>query len=408
MLERESKTLSVRIVYFDPLDYVFKKEIKMIKLINGDCLEQLKHLPDASVDSVVTDAPYELGFMNRTWDKSGIANNVELWSEVLRVLKPGGHLLAFSSTRTSHRMVSAIEDAGFEIRDTVMYVYGSGFPKNHDISKAIDKAAGAEREAVGTRDTRKGNGGTGNDFLAESSRSPVVNITAPTTDGAKQWEGWGTALKPAFEPICLARKPLSEKTIAANVLQHGTGGLNIDGCRVGTENLTYRPRLTKNTVLNDDGWKKIGSESEKKTSIGRWPANFIHDGLKESWAKYFYCAKATKQDRNEGCEALEEKQYSHDGREVAINNAYQRNASKSGNHHPTVKPTELMRYLIKLITPPQGLVLDPFMGSGSTGKAAALDGFSFIGIELDEEYVAIAEARINFALDSLADDGVLW
>lgn len=341
----------------------------MIKLINGDCLEQLKHLPDASVDSVVTDPPYELGFMNRTWDKSGIANNVALWSEVLRVLKPGGHLLAFSSTRTSHRMVSAIEDAGFEIRDTVMYIYGTGFPKNHDIGKAIAKAA---------------------------------------TDGAKQWEGWGTALKPAFEPLCLARKPLSEKTIAANVLQHGTGGLNIDGCRVGEENLTYRPRLTKNTVLNDDGWKKIGSESEKKTSIGRWPANFIHDGLKETWAKYFYCAKASKQDRNEGCEALEEKQYSHDGREVTINNAYQRNASKSGNHHPTVKPTELMRYLIKLITPPQGVVLDPFMGSGSTGKAAALDGFSFIGIELDEEYVEIAEARINFALDSLADEGVLW
>lgn len=338
----------------------------MIKLINGDCLEQLKHLPDASVDSVVTDAPYELGFMNRTWDKSGIANNVALWSEVLRVLKPGGHLLAFSSTRTSHRMVSAIEDAGFEIRDTVMYVYGSGFPKNHDISKAIDKA------------------------------SP---------DGAKQFEGLGSALKPAFEPICLARKPLSEKTIAANVLQHGTGGLNIDGCRVG-DDVTVTVRNGNSGAHGIYG--KDTRVFRRENPPGRWPANFIHDGLKEPWAKYFYCAKASKQDRNEGCEALEEKQYSHDGREVPIDNAYQRNASKSGNHHPTVKPTELMRYLIKLITPPQGVVLDPFMGSGSTGKAAALDGFSFIGIELDEEYVAIAEARINFALDSLADDGVLW
>ena len=377
----------------------------MIKLINGDCLEQLKHLPDASADSVITDPPYELGFMNHTWDKSGIANNVALWSEVLRVLKPGGHLLAFSSTRTSHRMVCAIEDAGFEIRDTVMYVYGSGFPKNHDISKAIDKKLGTYVEGKLLPSSRtSGVSATG---IANTFRKKTASN--PQAPEAKQWEGWGSALKPAFEPICLARKPLSEKTIAANVLRHGTGGLNIDGCRVGDEVRFNAPAGNK-AGGNSLNMSAVGmpEDAEGRTAEGRWPANFIHDGLKESWAKYFYCAKASKQDRNEGCEALEEKQYSHDGREVTINNAYQRNASKSGNHHPTVKPTELMRYLIKLITPPQGVVLDPFMGSGSTGKAAALDGFSFIGIELDEEYVEIAEARINFALDSLADDGVLW
>lgn len=349
----------------------------MIKLINGDCLEQLKHLPDASVDSVVTDAPYELGFMNADWDRSGIANNVEMWSECLRVLKPGGHLLAFSSTRTSHRMVSAIEDAGFEIRDSLMWIYGSGFPKNHDISKAIDKAAGVKGKKIGEKRFGKTSTGQGSGWNPNAQAAKgKQDVHAPATEDAKCWECWGTALKPAHEPICLARKPLSEKTIADNVIKHGTGGLNIDASR----------------ALGD-----------------RWPANIIHDGLDEPWAKYFYCAKASKRDRNEGCEEMEEKQYSHDGRNVVIDNAYQRNSSKAGNHHPTVKPTALMRHLIKLVTPPNGVVLDPFMGSGSTGKAAALDGFSFIGIDLDPEYVAIAKARIDFALDQVAKEtGELW
>ena len=345
-------------------------------------------MPDASVDSVVTDPPYEPGFMNRTWDKSGI-----VWCLTV----PTG---AFVVRRKGKVFVTG----------------NSGFPKNHDISKAIDKSAGVKGKKIGEKRFGKTSTGQSSGWNQNNkARLGCQDVLAPATDGAKQWAGWGTALKPAFEPICLARKPLSEKTIAANVLQHGTGAINIDGCReldgtetggVKTEFKTskeYTAKVTRNAY-----GKGLGGTPHENVN-GRWPANFIHDGLKEPWAKYFYCAKASKQDRNEGCEAMEEKQYSHDGREVAIDNAYQRNASKSGNHHPTVKPTELMRYLIKLITPPQGVVLDPFMGSGSTGKAATLDGFSFIGIELDEEYVAIAKARIDLALDQVAKEtGVLW
>lgn len=363
-------------------------------------------MPDASVDSIVTDPPYELRFMNADWDRSGIANNAEMWSECLRVLKPGGHLLAFSSTRTSHRMVSAIEDAGFEIRDSLMWIYGSGFPKNHDISKAIDKAAGVKGKKIGEKRFGKTSTGQGSGWNPNAQAAKgKQDVHAPATEDAKCWEGWGTALKPAHEPICLARKPLSEKTIADNVIKHGTGGLNIDGCRVGDE---VRFNAPAGNSLN---MSAVGmpEDAEGRTAEGRWPANIIHDGLDEPWAKYFYCTKASKRDRNEGCEEMEEKQYSHDGRNVVTDTAHQRNSSKAGNHHPTVKPTALMRHLIKLVTPPNGVVLDPFMGSGSTGKAAALDGFSFIGIDLDPEYVAIAKARIDFALDQVAKEtGELW
>lgn len=384
----------------------------MLLTHNADCIETMKAMPENCVDSIVTDPPYELGFMGKSWDASGIAFNVEVWQEALRVLKPGGFLLAFSGSRTYHRMAVAIEDAGFEIRDQIMWVYGSGFPKSHDVSKAIDKAAGAEREVIG--ETRKG-------AQSESTGrygawGDGITPTAPPTDEAKQWQGWGTALKPAHEPIVVARKPLIG-TVAENVLTFGTGGLNIDASRIGTEGGTRKePSNDKSTTFSVGAY--LNQKAGTPIDAGRWPANFIHDGSDEvlelfpnsgsgnfqkssrtrkgfmlsgsenniqeanapdnygdfgSAARFFYCAKASKRDRNEGL--------------------------AQSNHHPTVKPTDLMRYLCRLVTQPGGLILDPFMGSGSTGKAAALEGFSFIGIEQSAEYVEIANARIKFAKD---------
>lgn len=299
-------------------------------------------MPDNSIDSVVTDPPYELGFMGKSWDKSGIAFSPAVWQEVLRVLKPGGHLLAFSGSRTYHRMAVAVEDAGFEIRDQIMWIYGSGFPKSKNIALSIDKGEGLSNRgrAIPTAslyqasDTEEKNKLTSNKVPPYEAR----------TELSKSWVGWGTALKPAHEPIVVARKPLIG-TVAENILAYGTGGLNIDGTRVGN-----------------------GTD---RASGGRWPANVIHDGLDQEWSRFFYCAKASKKDRNEGLDR---------------------------NHHPTVKPTELMRYLCRLVTPPNGTVLDPFMGSGSTGKACVLEGFDFIGIDKTPEYVEIAQQRINAVL----------
>jgi DNA modification methylase len=405
-------------------------------------------MPDCSVDAVVTDPPYGLSFMGKKWDYD--VPGVEVWAECLRVLKPGGHLLAFAGTRTQHRMAVRIEDAGFEIRDMIAWVYGSGFPKSLDVSKAIDKNNGevgrllrftewmrttgltskqideatgtnmgghyltvksqpaiptrrlwaklrplcghvpewvdelverieAEREVVGYADmvdTRKVRMGfAGKRYNDDDATSRTVSITAPATDAAKQWQGWGTALKPALEPITVARKPLIG-TVAENVLQHGTGAINVDGGRVGTDGGT---RMTESDIqlsqisvsVNAYGNGLQGPFGKPVEGLGRWPANFIHDGSEEATdllkdsARFFYCAKASKADRGEN------------------------------NYHITVKPTELMRYLCRLVTPPNGVVLDPFMGSGSTGKAAALEGFNFIGIEREAEYVAIAQARIN-------------
>ena len=326
----------------------------MIELLHGDCLERLRELPDCSVDACVTDPPYGLSFMGKAWDYD--VPGAEVWREVLRVLKPGGHLLAFAGTRTQHRMAVQIEDAGFEIRDLIAWVYGSGFPKSRNLSG--------------------------------------------------DWQGWGTALKPALEPITVARKPLVG-TVAANVLRHGTGALNVDGCRVGTSKQV--PASVKKAPPSSHT-VSIGNSTETSgfdPNVGRWPANLIHDGSDEvvglfpqsvstggsgpasrqhkgdgrtvcgscaatggfgdtgSAARFFYCAKASKADR--GAE----------------------------NVHPTVKPTELMRYLVRLVTPPGGVVLDPFMGSGSTGKAAVLEGFRFIGIEREAEYLEIARGRIQ-------------
>jgi site-specific DNA-methyltransferase (adenine-specific) len=379
-----------------------------LNLHHGDCLEVLRSLPDCSVDSVVTDPPYGLSFMGKRWDYD--VPSVEVWAECLRVLKPGGHLLAFAGTRTQHRMAVRIEDAGFEIRDMIAWVYGSGFPKSLDVSKAIDKAAGAEREVIGKME----NPASSIYSQSENEMSRDVPITAPATPEAKQWQGWGTALKPALEPITVARKPLIG-TVAENVLQHGTGAINVDGGRVVRD--------------PDDvsGWSQSGSKaSENRAMSGgnyardakpdadnRWPANFIHDGSEEATdllgasARFFYCAKASKADRDEGCEKLQERSAGEcvDRVEGSAGMESPRagagRTSGSRNHHPTVKPTDLMRYLCRLVTPPSGTVLDPFMGSGSTGKAAMLEGFAFVGIEREAEYIDIAKARIQSAVGLL-------
>ena len=504
----------------------------MADLHHGDCLEVMRTMADCSVDAVVTDPPYGLAFMGKRWDYD--VPSVEIWAECLRVLKPGGHLLAFAGTRTQHRMAVRIEDAGFEIRDMIAWVYGSGFPKSLDVSKAIDKAAGAEREVVSsyaraTASPQAGNSadaGLTTDAWRESRRGEhLIEITAPATPEAQQWAGWGTALKPALEPITVARKPLAG-TVAANVLEHGTGALNVDGCRIkpsiapggrewekqrnraflsaaiaalsdkltelehcpsiaagpagqttSAKGETTPPGTCKPGTGCSDGMKEdnmstslsIGefgrmptaqsladiasiietasrptidwttwnscqcpstsaitsasikaalkslrlaaSNSSSAGTAGRWPSNLIHDGSDDvlalfpanapsgsgnkspqkhsdnsvyggglgwspnasvggdtgSAARFFYTAKASRDDRDDG------------------------------NTHPTVKPTDLMRYLCRLVTPPGGIVLDPFMGSGSTGKAALLEGFDFIGIEREAQYHAIAQQRIGRA-----------
>ena len=386
-----------------------ENKLPTFTLLHGDVLSMLTQLEDNSVDSVVSDPPYELGFMGKGWDSTGITYSVPMWKEVLRVLKPGGHLLSFGGSRTYHRMASAVEDAGFEIRDQIMWVYGSGFPKSLDVSKAIDKAGGAEREVVGQGKGRTGAAAQPNGGSLHSDDNYQwpgnFDITKPTTETAKQWDGWGTALKPAHEPIVVARKPLIG-TVVSNVLTHGTGAINIGACRVGTE------AVPSNKLEQWSGFGELKRPAYTQTiNVGRWPANLIHDGSDEvenefakagvrspgrfpknsggigtdsgiyskgvgrdqtertleavTPAKFFYCAKANKKDREEG------------------------------NTHPTVKPTELMRYLVRLVTPPSGTVLDHLCGSGSTGKAALLEGFNFIGIEKEEGHVEIARRRLQ-------------
>jgi DNA modification methylase len=358
-----------------------------MKLIHGDCLEQMKTLPDNSVDAIVSDPPYGISFMAKKWDYD--VPKVEVWQEAMRVLKHGGHALIACGTRTQHRMVCNIEDAGFEIRDVVSWIYGSGFPKSLNISKAIDKAAGVEREVVGVvsgmgKQNPEWNGTS--QGRKENPFKPEYEATAPATDAAKQWDGWGTALKPSSEFFTLCRKPLSEATIAKNVLKWGTGGINIDACRVeyqcANDKASAKPGsrnvkpTSDSTFVSHATLAKLKENPPEPNPQGRFPANLIHDGSqevldlfpsagKDSAARFFYCAKASKKDRDEG------------------------------NNHPTVKPTALMQYLCRLITPTGGTVLDPYMGSGSTGKAALKEGFDFIGCELDEDYYKIAQARIT-------------
>ena len=397
----------------------------------GDCLNILPTLPDNSVDSIVTDPPYELGFMGKSWDNSGIAYSVPMWKECLRILKPGGHLLSFSGTRTYHRMAVAIEDAGFEVRDMIEWVYGSGFPKSHNIGKAVDKLQGNERESVGIV---KGAGAGMSDSLVAMNKGLQPEYEG--TKGTSKYEGWGTALKPAHEPICLARKPLEEKTVAENVLKYGTGGINIDESRVGTEEMKARPSGVSSRAYQSEETTTAGGMGEDK--IGRFPANLIHDNSEEvrecfpetksskgsfkkedysdnkngstnfkrgdfigrddagSASRFFksiiYQAKASKSERNKGLENLEE-QKTNDGRNKEIDNAFQRGSTLRNNFHPTVKPIALMEYLIKMITPKDGVVLEPFAGSGSTLVAAKDNGFQYIGIEMTEEYIPIIQAR---------------
>jgi site-specific DNA-methyltransferase (adenine-specific) len=398
----------------------------------ADAWEVLDSLPENSIDAVVTDPPYEIGFMNKGWDNTGVAFNRTTWEKVLRVLKPGGHILAFNHSRTFHRMAVAIEDAGFEIRDTIMWLYGSGFPKSHDISKAIDRQAGAEREVVGISNNAIA-GGTGKHNGVDNSYGykEEFDITAPATEEAKQWEGWGTALKPAYEPILLARKPIPT-TVADNVLTHGVGGLNIDECRVGTgsgetKTVQYPNIKGNNYSQGNELYNERNNVEYQVTDNGRFPANIIHDGSEEAtsdmWdnetdndaSRYYYTAKTSKKDRDEGL--LRDAITVGDGRNKSIDNAFQRGETPRRNIHPTVKPTDLMQYLIRLIAPKGATVLDLFMGSGSTGKAAMIENverdanYHFIGIDRTEEYMPIAEARIEFGLHYLAEkpkaDGVV-
>ena len=458
----------------------------MIRLHNYDCLNVLKMMieDEVFVDSIVTDPPYELGFMGRSWDSTGIAFQKETWELCFKILKPGGHLLAFSGSRTYHRMAVAIEDAGFEIRDQVMWLYGSGFPKSMNVGKALDKKLGNERIKTGEKKTHSNKG------IKQSEQRTAIGAGAfgqeveeEVTVGTTEWEGWGTALKPAHEPLVLARKPLSEKSVVDNVLKHRTGGINIDECRVegndakypdtnpdfrdqgrqskenmGIDKLSFgqtenvkrkkvvRKSRDENSVWTDDnsGMKAEGSEYADADPRGRFPSNIMHDGsdvVKDifpynkagsykgegsksggiwnkstgkpagreygdegSASRYFYCAKTSKAERNQGLDNLPTKKASSmpgrrnadDMKDSKIDNDVTgRFVTEKKNVHPTVKPIKLMKYLCRLITPKGGTVLDPFMGSGSTGMAAKEENFDFVGIEKEEEYFNIASARIE-------------
>lgn len=400
-------------------------------VINMECLIGMRMmLADNSIDAVVTDPPYGLskqpdmnevlrhwlngddyvhtggGFMGKTWDS--FVPGPSIWKEVFRVLKPGGHLLAFFGTRTYDLGTLAIRLAGFEIRDQIDWVYGSGFPKSLDISKAIDKTAGAEREVIGNNPNHRKDSGINYEGVYSGCNTGNKYITAPATDEAKQWQGWGTALKPAHEPICVARKPLAG-TVADNVLQFGTGGMNIDGCRVGHE-VRFNPPAGNKAGGNSLNMSAVGmpENAEGNTVSGRFPANFIHDGSDEvvnlfpgGSARFFYCAKASKSDRDEGvmlamvtAAEMTDREPDTDG--LNSPRAGAGRTSGARNNHPTVKPTALMQWLVRLVTPPGGKVLDPFTGSGSTGKACAIEGFDFIGFEMDPHYCEIAKQRIAY------------
>jgi len=475
--------------------------MKKTKLMLGDNISSLKKLPDNSIDSVVTDPPYGLSFMNKKWDYD--VASVEFWKEVYRVLKPGGHILSFGGTRTYHRMVVNIEDAGFEIRDQIMWIYGSGFPKSLNIGKAVDKLEGNERAVIGeNKNHRKTTGLLELGF--QDGKEKSFN-----TKGNSDWEGWGTALKPANEPICVARKPLSEKSVAENVLKWGTGGINVDGCRVGNEGGTMKVDIDKDSETLFEGGRhnkgKVaelnegrfpaniilecicdevikGEKGEKrksrkggtnesdfskaispnpdyetehygdkgdihtnadcpcyimdeqsgvsKSSPNKWEgeANIFNDGDKKTTghkkgiridtysdkggaSRFFYQAKVSKAERNMGLDEFEEKETNQKGHgldRICMNCGVSMlkpqdckcqepdwRPKPKKNNHPTVKPINLMAYLCRLITPPDGIVLDPYMGSGSTGISAQLEGFKFVGMEMDEDYFKIAESRIE-------------
>jgi len=428
-------------------------------ILNGDCVDVLEDLPAAAYDSLITDPPAGIAFMGKDWDKDKGGRDAWIeWmtgvmKECLRVLKPGAHGFVWALPRTSHWTTTACENAGFEIRDVVMHVFGSGFPKSHNVSKAIDKAAGAKRKKVGDNPNHRG---------ASQMRNPHTkslgqdgSLTTPATPEAKQWDGWGTALKPAAEHWVLIRKPLAHKTVAKNVLAYGTGAINVDASRIEAKDPQLAEKYAsvqnaparENNIYGKDRRERTGSMAHPQ---GRFPANFIYSGeardvLDEQsgacktgtitkpptakdrmWrgkkpfvtashkdngggaSRFFYCAKASKSERNAGCEGMAEK-------DLARGNAAQtavkrgetiehKDASnglgttyKTTNHHPTVKAQRLMTYLIRMITPPKGKLLDPFVGSGSTAVAAVKLGHDFLGIEQSDEYCEIARRRLEFA-----------
>ncbi len=377
------------------------------EIVHDDAMEVLTRMTDNSVDAIVTDPPYGLSFMGKKWDYD--VPSVMIWKECLRVLKPGGYLLSFAGSRTYHRMAVNIEDAGFEIRDQIMWLYGSGFPKSHNISKAIDKAAGAEREVIGfdqvaaSKANKKASGEMNARYRnSEAANDNGATITAPATPEAKQWDGWGTQLKPAHEPIVMARKPF-KGTVANNVLEHGTGALNIDASRIDYNgekpNIGGRGAHTRGDGY---GFKALGEDLEADPT-GRWPANIIHDGIEDEWARYFYCPKASKAERNAGLEDFPKqgKDRHWAQSEGRKDEGEQASSFPVANLHPTVKPVALMEYLVRLVSPPGGVVLDPFLGSGTTGVAAIKQGFHFIGIEREADYIPIAEARMTHANDEI-------
>lgn len=387
----------------------------MTILYTGDSRELIAKMDENSIDSIVCDPPYEIGFMGKKWDSTGIAYDPEFWALCLRVLKPGGHLVSFGACRTYHRIACAIEDAQFQVRDCLQWVFGTGFPKSLDISKSIDKAAGAEREVIHT-ETRY-NEPSGIVGVGQGERTLIERkITAPATPEAQQWDGWGTALKPAYEPIILARKPLAG-TVASTVLEYGTGGLNVDGCRVGDEGGV---RKVPNTIDPSGGQLGVGFGCNGKTEPvgGRWPPNVLlsHEAAAKlgdkakffphfEWdahAQFMYAAKASRKEREAGCEGLPGKSgaqaVNRKEGSAGMDNPRAgsgRTAKQVKNYHPTVKPISVLRWLTRLVTPPGGIVLDPFMGSGSCGIAAKLEGFEYVGIEMNPDYAEIARARIE-------------
>jgi len=394
-----------------------------------NCLAGMKELADNSVDSVITDPPYGISFMGKSWDYD--VPKVEVWKEVLRVLKPGGHLLSFAGTRTYHRMACNIEDAGFEIRDMISWLYGSGFPKSLNIGKAVDKLQGNEREVIGKNSNHRGK------TQYENKYTKGLGQNENLTKGNSVWEGWGTALKPACEPVVVARKPLSEKGVALNVLKWGTGGINIDESRIegicgGSNKRVNSPkskqvygiykkveteqhsngRFPSNVILDEEAGvmldkqsgiteshKGIGKRDGKSSKIFGWGGGDNPYGDKGGASRFFYCAKSSKGERNKCLEGMEEQQTTDGCIRSNPESAgkYQANSALRKNFHPTVKPVRLMEYLVRLVTPQNGLVLDPFMGSGTTAVACKQLNINFIGFELSEEYVRIANKRLSQA-----------
>lgn len=418
-------------------------------VLHGSNLHLLAVVRDNFAHAVVTDPPYGLGFMGKDWDAA--LPDPRTWSECLRVLRPGGHLVAFGAPRLVHRLTCQIEDAGFEVRDQLLWVFAQGVPKSLDVSKAIDAAAGAVREVVGFNASaiaRQNKQPTNDTQCAKSNPQSVGVITAPATPDAARWSGWGTALKPAYEPIVLARKPL-DGTVAQTVQRWGTGAINVDGCRVGTDG--SRPLIEVRhgdapTQYGTYGARAEGSRSAGTTTTGRWPANLILDeaagamldaqsGVRTSGrvtktydsepresvamstkgrkldpdmvysdsggaSRFFYCPKASRSEREAGLDHLPPRVV-HEAHGDAARQSPRAGAGRSGeprrNHHATVKPVELMRWLVRLVCPPGGMVLEPFAGSGTTLVACALEGVDCLGMELDADYVEIARARVEHA-----------